>query len=76
MKKQVCLFVLLIFAVSSIAQQTTTETPGVKTDYLKKSKNQKTAAWILLGGGAGLASAGFAVGMNEAVDAIGNIFFP
>ena len=33
--------------------------------YLAKSKSQKTAAWILLGGGAGLIGTGFLIGNRE-----------
>lgn len=34
---------------------------------LQKTKKQKTAAWIMLGGGAGLAIAGYIIRKNEAV---------
>ncbi len=41
---------LLLFSVASFSQQTTTATQSLtKTDYLQKSKNQKTTALILLG---------------------------
>ena len=56
---------------SSIIQpQTTTATPAVKTDYLKKSKNQNPAAWILLGGGFAFATTGIIVGINGAAEEI------
>lgn len=42
------LIMLLALSVRSISQTALT-----KEDYLKKSKNQKTAAWIMLGAGAG-----------------------
>jgi len=74
MKKQFFFLIVLAFSLFSSAQPTTPGTPAVKTDYLKKSKNQKTVAWILLGGGIGLTSAGFAVGLNEAVNDLSNIF--
>jgi multisubunit Na+/H+ antiporter MnhB subunit len=46
---------LLILAVSTASfSQTTTPSPE-KKDYFKKSKSQKTIAWILAGGGAGIA---------------------
>ena len=35
-------------------------------DYLKKSKNQKTTAWILLGGGAALIGAGYLIDFTAA----------
>jgi hypothetical protein len=46
---------LLILAVSTASfSQTTTPSPE-KNEYFKKSKSQKTIAWILAGGGAGIA---------------------
>ncbi|HXS58758.1 MAG TPA: hypothetical protein VN726_21690 [Hanamia sp.] len=42
--------------------------PKMADLLLKKSKNQKTAAWILLGAGAGAAIAGTIIGTN----AVGN----
>ncbi len=53
-------------AMTSFAQTT----PDIKTkeDYLKKSRHQKTAAWIMLGGGALLAVAGFGAGVAEGVN--------
>jgi hypothetical protein len=74
MKKIIIFTMLLIISVASFSQQTTATPPAVKTDYLKKSKNQKTAAWILMGGGSVLAAVGFVVILNEAVTEIGNIF--
>ena len=40
---------LLLFSISSFCQSTPNDLLTVKTDYLKKSKSQKTAAFILLG---------------------------
>ncbi len=65
---------LLILSSTLFSQITTTATPTVKTDYLKKSKNQKTTAWILLGGGTALSAAGIAVGFSEVLVDISNIF--
>ena len=47
MKKTVCIALMMVTVISIFSQQT----PSVKTDYLQKSKNQKTGAWVLLGGG-------------------------
>lgn len=74
MKKIILFGVLLIFSSTLFSQPTTTATPAVNTDYLKKSKNQKTTAWILLGGGTLLSAAGIAVGFNEVLVDISNIF--
>ena len=62
MKKIIVYFLLLALPATSFCQQTNDSVPVVKTDYLQKSKNQKTAAWVLLGGGAALIGTGFLVG--------------
>ena len=50
MKKLVSLSLLLIISVMVFGQQDPILVPGTtKQDYLKKSKNQKRAAWVLLG---------------------------
>ena len=47
MKKMIISLTLLLFMVESFSQ-----TPAFSKDYyLKKSKNQKTVAWVMLGGG-------------------------
>lgn len=74
MKKNIFVALLLMVSIISFSQPTNNLAPAVQTDYLKKSKNQNTLAWILLGGGLGLTSAGIAVGLNEAVNDISNIF--
>ena len=45
------IFFLLLFSNTSFSQQTTNAAPAIQTNYLQKSKHQKTAAWLLLGGG-------------------------
>ena len=50
MKKLVSLSLLLILSVMVFGQQDPIFVPETtKQDYLKKSKNQKRAAWVLLG---------------------------
>jgi hypothetical protein len=56
--KVICLALLLCFSMSLFSQQST---PTVNTDYLKKSKKQKTTAGVLLGGGAAFVLIGLAV---------------
>ena len=51
MKKNILFFLLLTMSVTSFCQQTNPAPTLIKQDYLKKSRNQKTAAWCLLGGG-------------------------
>ena len=58
---------VLLFALSTIAfsQQNTPTQTSASNDYLKKSKNQKTAAWILLGGGTALIGTGYLLGSRK-----------
>src|SRR5262245_53047878 len=50
--KGTCILCLLLFLyLIGMSQQTTPTESLSKTDYLQKSKKQKTAAWIMLGGG-------------------------
>lgn len=51
MKKVTICTMLLIFSSTSFCQQTNPAPTFSKQDYLKKSKRQKTTAWILVGGG-------------------------
>lgn len=46
---------LVLTTTSSFCQQTDLNHSLTQQDYLQKSKKQKTAAWILLGGGAAVA---------------------
>jgi len=62
MKKSILYFLLLAFPATSFCQKTYDTIPDIKTDYIVKSKNQKTAAWVLLGGGVALIGTGFLVG--------------
>ena len=69
-------FLLLAFPATSFCQKTNDSVPVIKTDYLTKSKNQKTAGWVLLGGGTALIGIGFLVGDSKEStfdDAIGSI---
>jgi len=54
MKINISIIFLLVISIASFSQQKTTSPTLTKQDYLKKSKSQKTAGWILLGGGAAL----------------------
>jgi len=65
MKKSILYFLLLALQAVSFCQKTNDSTPAVKTDYLLKSKNQKTAAWVLLGGGTALIGIGFLIGDSK-----------
>ena len=52
MKKITICILSLVSAIESYSQQAPQTTPAVQTDYLAKSKSQKTTAFILLGVGA------------------------
>jgi len=51
MKKIIAILTVVIIGINCFGQQGTSLESIKKTDYLQKSKNQKTAAWVLLGGG-------------------------
>jgi hypothetical protein len=59
MKKIIAFAILLVITINSFCQKLTSD------QYLKKSKNQKTAAWVLLGGGAALFITGLAIPRGE-----------
>ena len=65
MKKSMIYFLLLALPVTSFCQKTYDTVPDIKTGYIEKSKNQKTAAWVLLGGGVALIGTGFLVGNDK-----------
>jgi len=76
MKKTLCFCLLLLVNIALFSQNITSPQSSIKTDYLKKSKNQKTAAWILLGGGATLTVIGGALALNNFGTGLGNILNP
>jgi len=51
MKKIITCIALLIVANSIYSQENNPSPALTKKDYLQKSKNQKTAAWLFTGGG-------------------------
>ena len=52
MRKILVFLCLLATASSSFSQDSTRSKPSTREEYLQKSANQKTGAWILLGAGA------------------------
>ena len=70
MKQILLSFLLLSLAATCFAQYADTTKQSIATNYLKKSKNQKTAAWLLVGGGAVVTTVGMVVGFGEVTDAI------
>ena len=66
MRKLILTIATVLFFFESFSQQTNPAPALTKQDYLVKSKKQKTAAWILLGGGFALMIAGSAIMAGEA----------
>jgi uncharacterized membrane protein YfcA len=65
MKKLGICFLSLLLTAPVFAQQTNPAQPLTRQDYLQKSKNQKKAAWILLGGGTALIVTGLLTGNKD-----------
>lgn len=65
MKKTTIILLLLTFTIVSFCQQTERSTTLTNENYLKKSKNKKTAAWLLFAGGAAMVITGFAISEGE-----------
>ena len=61
MKKIIFLLSFVAAATGCFAQTTSNTKPVIGKNYLQKSKNQKIAAWVLLGGGALIDIAGVIV---------------
>jgi len=59
MKKFLISILLILFGISVIGQ------PLTKEDFLRKSKNQKTWAWILTGGGIATAIGGIVISTSN-----------
>lgn len=58
MKKIILLFIFNQATIICFSQAAGNASPAIEKNYLKKSKNQKTAAWIALGGGVGVSILG------------------
>jgi len=66
MKKLLSLIVLTIVSFHSFSQEMQpVEYKPVKTDYLAKSKKQRTAGWILTGTGSAVIGIGLVVSMAQ-----------
>jgi len=67
MKKIITCTVMLAFSATSFCQQNVQKQRLAKTDYLQKSKKQKTVAWVLLGGGATFVLTGIIIPKGDVV---------
>ena len=72
MKKIILYTLLLVIPTATFCQSTPNDIPAIKTDYLKKSKNQKTAAWVLLGGGFALTTTSILLATPKVTEDYGN----
>ena len=72
MRKLILTIATVLFFFESFCQQINPAPALTKQDYLEKSKKQKTAAWILLGGGAALMITGSILSLNEMEDDYSN----
>jgi hypothetical protein len=61
MKKLIAVLTVVIIGINCIGQQGNSLQSIKKTDYLQRSKNQKTAAWVLLGGGIAMTVTGMVI---------------
>ena len=61
MKKITILLLLFGLSATTFCQQTDPSPSPAKQNYLTKSKKQKTAAWLLAGGGTALIITGLAI---------------
>lgn len=74
MKKIIVFALLLIVSVTSFSQQINPSPALTKDNYLRKSKSQKTGAWLLLGGG--IAVSGITVLSSFRIDFVNKKSFP
>jgi hypothetical protein len=71
MKKIIICSMLLVLSTKTFCQQIIPSPTLTKQDYLKKSKSQKTGAWVLLGGGFTLSTIGALTSLPKAGEDIG-----
>ncbi len=74
MRKIILYSLMLVIPATAFCQSTPNDIPAIKTDYLKKSKNQKTAAWVLLGGGFALTVTSTLMAAPKVTEDVGNVF--
>ena len=66
MKRIFILFLILAFSIQAFNQvDTAFRNTAIQTDYLKKSKNQKTVGWVFLGTGTAMIITGGLIGVNS-----------
>jgi len=63
--KTILLFTSIMMFIANTHAQNQTEKQDLKSYYLQKSKNAKTAGWVCLGLGTGMEIAGIAIANND-----------
>src|SRR2546423_4343201 len=76
MKKMIAFCLLLSVSSTIFSQTDTTAFNVMQTDYFKKSKNQKTVAWLMAGGGFVFMGIGTAIGLGDLENGLSNILTP
>ena len=71
MKKIIFCSLLLVLTITTFSQQNIPSPTLTKQEYIKKSKSQKTAAWVLLGGGFTISTIGALTSLPKAGKDIG-----
>jgi hypothetical protein len=74
MKKIILILVLVGTTASSFSQVLDSSRHKLSMDYLQKSKNQKTGAWVLVGIGAALDVAGIITTISNANKEVNTLF--
>ncbi len=73
MNKIIFFSIFLVIASTTFCQPIESSPTLTKQEYLHKSKNQKTAAWFLLGGGFVLFTTGVAIATKEAASELSGV---
>src|SRR5687768_3952317 len=65
MKQTLIILIMLLIALQTFSQDTDSLRSNFRKDLLLKSKNQKSGAWVLLGGGSALIAGGLLLGNRK-----------
>jgi len=68
------LVLLILSCLTDSKGQAEKQSLMTKANYLQKSKNQNTAAWVLAGGGVVMVTTGAIIGLNDVAESLGSIF--
>lgn len=70
MRKMIILSLALVFTTVAFAQPAAPKNQLTERDYILKSKQQKTAAWVLVGGGSELSADGLLTVTVETINKV------